>query len=178
MHARIYLFAVAVILLALASLPLTLQFPSSTQVSTFIGPRVWPLILTVLLLLFSGALLVMTWRDGRCRAQQTGQDDIAKYSASPDLLQAEASASDTEAAPAPARRLSLAATRHWWLMAATLGYTLLMQIIGFVAASAVFTLLCTLLLGARSWLTISITVVVAVVLMQGVFVVLLGIPLP
>lgn len=178
MQARIYIFAVAVILLALASLPLTLQFPSSAQVSTFIGPRVWPLLLTVLLLLFGGALLVMTWRDGRRRAQQPLQDGNAQYAVSADDPQAGASVSDTAEAPAPAWTLSLAATRHWWLMAATVGYTLLMSIIGFVAASAIFTLLCTLLLGARSWLVIVITVVVAVVLMQGVFVTLLGIPLP
>ncbi|MCE8030044.1 MULTISPECIES: tripartite tricarboxylate transporter TctB family protein [Halomonadaceae] len=176
MQARIYIFAVAVILLALASLPLTLQFPSSAQVSTFIGPRVWPLLLTVLLLLFGGALLVMTWRDGRRRAQQPLQDGIVQHAISPDDLPTGASESDT--GEAPARTLSLAATRHWWLMAATVGYTLLMSIIGFVAASAIFTLLCTLLLGARSWLVIVITVVVAVVLMQGVFVTLLGIPLP
>ncbi|MFQ3786457.1 tripartite tricarboxylate transporter TctB family protein [Halomonas sp. A29] len=169
MQARIYLFAVAIVLLALASLPATLQFPSSAQVSTFIGPRVWPLSLIIALLMLGCALLVMTWRDSRRSKHEPAQ------SATPNSE----SASEREGGDAAlVRKLSFATTRHWWLMAATVGYTVLMQSIGFVAASVLFTLVCTLLLGARSWWVIVITVTVAVVLMQGVFVSLLGIPLP
>ena len=178
MHVRIYLFATAIIVLALASLPATLQFPSSAQVSTFIGPRVWPLTLIVMLLLFGGALLVMTWRDGQRRAQRSLQGITPMDGMSQADSEDESRGRVMQEEYPPARMLSLAATRHWWLMAATVGYTLLMQVIGFVAASVLFTLVCTLLLGARRWWVIAITVAVAVVLMQGVFVILLGIPLP
>ncbi|KAA0011979.1 tripartite tricarboxylate transporter TctB family protein [Billgrantia pellis] len=160
MQVRIYLFALAIILLALVSLVPTLQFPSSAQVSTFIGPRVWPLSLIVMLFLLGCALLAMTWRDSRRSAHD--KSDSGQEGGS----------------TASAQKRSFASTRHWWLMAATVGYTVLMQAVGFLAASVMFTLLCTLLLGARSWLAIAITVTVAVALMQGVFVILLGIPLP
>ncbi|PAU76123.1 tripartite tricarboxylate transporter TctB family protein [Halomonas salipaludis] len=160
MHVRIYLFATAIIVLALASLPATLQFPSSAQVSTFIGPRVWPLSLIVMLFLLGCALLAMTWRDSR-RSVHDKSDSEQEGSGA-----------------AAAQKLSFASTRHWWLMAATVGYTVLIQSIGFLAASVLFTLVCTLLLGACRWWVIAITVAVAVALMQGVFVILLGIPLP
>lgn len=160
MQVRISLFALAIILLALVSLVPTLQFPSSAQVSTFIGPRVWPLSLIAMLFLLGCALLAMTWRDRRRSAHDKSDSE------------------PEEGGMAPAQKLSFANTRHWWLMAATVGYTVLMQAVGFLAASVMFTLLCTLLLGARSWLAIVVTVVVAVALMQGVFVILLGIPLP
>ncbi|WNL39294.1 tripartite tricarboxylate transporter TctB family protein [Halomonas sp. PAMB 3232] len=156
MHARISIFALGIVLLAVVGLYPTLQFPSSAQVSTFIGPRVWPLTLLIILFVLGIALLALTWRD-RARANV----DIE-----------EKRPSDNSGA------FSIGRTRHWWFIAAAVGYTLLMQVAGFLIASVVFTLAGTLLLGARSWITIAITLVVAVVLMQGVFVSLLGIPMP
>lgn len=162
MHARIYLFAFAVVLLALVSLVPTLQFPSSAEVSTFIGPRVWPLTLVLALLGLGSALLLITWRDAR-RGTVYNDEPEAKT-----LLQNDSVAS---------QRFTLASTRHWWLMAATLIYTWLIGIVGFVIASITFTLVATWLLGARSWRTMLLTVLIATLLMQGVFVMLLGIPL-
>lgn len=153
MHARITIFALGIMLLAVIGLYPTLQYPSSAQVSTFIGPRVWPLTLLVALFTLGIVLFVLTRRD-RSRAP---------------------SAEVTETAPSS---FSLGRMRHWWFIAAAAGYTLLMQSVGFLIASLVFTLAGTLLLGARSWVTILITLVVAAVLMQGVFVFLLGIPMP
>lgn len=163
MHARISLFALAVVLLALVSLMPTLQFPSSAEVSTFIGPRVWPLTLLIALLGLGSALLLITWRDAR---RGTTYDD-----------EPDAAASLPQNTPVATQRFTLASTRHWWLIAATIIYTWLISIVGFLIASIAFTLIGTLLLGARSWRTILITVVVATLLMQGVFVMLLGIPL-
>lgn len=162
MYARISLFALAVVLLALVSLVPTLQFPSSAEVSTFIGPRVWPLTLLIALLGLGSALLLITWRDARRGIT---------YEDEPDAV------SVPQNAPAATQRFTLASTRHWWLIAATIIYTWLISIVGFLIASIAFTLVGTLLLGARSWRTILITVVVATLLMQGVFVMLLGIPL-
>lgn len=162
MHARISIFALAVVLLALISLMPTLQFPSSAEVSTFIGPRVWPLTLLIALLGLGSALLAITWRDAR---RGITYDDEPDAGTPPQ--------NDT----VTAQRFTLASTKHWWLIAATIIYTWLISLTGFLFASIAFTLVCTLLLGARSWRTILITVVVATLLMQGVFVMLLGIPL-
>ncbi|WP_447530122.1 MULTISPECIES: tripartite tricarboxylate transporter TctB family protein [unclassified Vreelandella] len=153
MHVRITIFALGIVLLAVVGLYPTLQFPSSAQVSTFIGPRVWPLTLLAVLCVLGLVLLVLTWRDPT-RGVTDDEPPTHRFS------------------------FSLGRTRHWWFMAAAAGYTLLMQSVGFLIASLVFTLVGTLLLGARSWVTITITLVVAAALMQGVFVSLLGIPMP
>ncbi|MFI0474185.1 tripartite tricarboxylate transporter TctB family protein [Halomonas sp. HMF6819] len=155
MHARITLFALGIVLLAIAGLYPTLQFPGSAQVSTFIGPRVWPLTLLAILFVLGIVLLALTWRDRRHGDENT-----------------------EEKAPSAKGAFSIGRTRHWWFIAAAIGYTLLMQAVGFLLASLVFTLAGTVLLGARSWMAIAITLVVAAVLMQGVFVSLLGIPMP
>lgn len=160
MHARITLFALGVVSLAVVSLYPTLQFPSSAQVSTFIGPRVWPLTLLIILFALGMTLLALTWRD---RKQAPASQS--------------APAATEETAPR-ASPFSLGRTRHWWFIAASIAYTLVMQSVGFLIASLIFTFIGTLLLGARSWVTIAITLVVAAVLMQGVFVSLLGIPMP
>lgn len=162
MHARITLFALGVVSLAMVSLYPTLQFPSSAQVSTFIGPRVWPLTLLIVLFVLGIVLLAITWRDRK-------QALISEPQATTDTA--------TETAPTSSR-FSLGRTRHWWFIAAAIAYTLLIQSIGFLIASLIFTFIGTLLLGARSWMTIAITLVLAAVLMQGVFVSLLGIPMP
>ncbi|MGO1602808.1 MAG: tripartite tricarboxylate transporter TctB family protein [Halomonas sp.] len=145
MHARITLFAFAVVLLALASLIPTLQFPSSADVSTFIGPRVWPLALLIALFGLGSALLLMTWRDVR-RGITYGDEPEANAT--------------TQRNVAVLQRFTLASTRHWWLIAATLIYTWLISLVGFLLASLAFTLVGTLLLGARSWRTILITVAI------------------
>lgn len=159
MQAKVMLFAIATLLLALVALVPTLQLPSAEEVSTFIGPRLWPLSLLIALLALGGSLLLTTWRSTR---QGRGED---------------ASHPAEDETPS-ARRLSVATTRHWWLMAAALAYTLLMQAIGFLPSTVAFTLFCTWLLGARHWGVILATVAIAVVLIQGVFALLLGIPLP
>ncbi|MFG6667611.1 tripartite tricarboxylate transporter TctB family protein [Halomonas sp. HNIBRBA4712] len=155
MHVRITIFALSVVLLAIAGLYPTLQFPGSADVSTFIGPRVWPLTLLAILFALGIVLLILTWRERR-RAVSHSDEPV------------------TSERPA----FSIARTRHWWLIAGAAGYTLLMQSVGFLIASLLFTLAGTLLLGARSWITITVTLVVAALLMQGVFVSLLGIPMP
>ncbi|WP_163560371.1 tripartite tricarboxylate transporter TctB family protein [Halomonas sp. NO4] len=159
MQAKVTLFAIAILLLALVGLVPTLQLPSAEEVSTFIGPRLWPLTLLIILLGLGSFLLLTTWRSARRGSNQEASRDA-------------------EAEVPAARRFSLEANRHWWLMAGTLAYTLLMQAIGFLPATIVFTLFCTWLLGARHWGPILATVTVAIVLIQGVFSFLLGIPLP
>lgn len=165
MHAKVTLFAVAILLLALVTLVPTLQLPSAEDVSTFIGPRLWPLSLVITLLVLGSTLLVITLKSAK-----DGSSDQASQSSS--------GASEEDTRSPSRQRLSLSATRHWWLMGGTLAYTLLMQVTGYFIATVVFTLACTLLLGARHWGVILATVIIAAVLIQGVFVSLLGIPLP
>ena len=155
MHTRLTLFSIVVIVVAIAALIPTLQLPSSAEVSTFIGPQLWPLILLVALLAFASWLLL----DSRKRARL-------------------ASPTTDEAPPAASRGLSLAANRHWLMMAMTIAYTVLMQVLGFLLATVMFAVAISWLLGARHWGLILAAVVIAVVLIQGVFVFLLGIPLP
>lgn len=159
MYARIYVFALAVVLLGLVSLVPTLQFPSSAEVSTFIGPRVWPLTLLIALIGLGGLLLLITSLDAK-RGKRYDDEEVV-----------------TDAQVATTQRITLVSTRHWWLIACTFIYTWLIGVVGFLLASIVFTFVCTLLLGAYSWRTVLITVVIAAALMQGVFVMLLGIPL-
>lgn len=152
MHAKVMTFAAAIVLLAIVALIPTLKFPSAEEVSTFIGPRLWPLCLLVALLVLGSFLLATTWRSSRSEAVNNREESTSTRSRT--------------------------ATHHWWLMLGTVAYTLLMQATGFLLATVVFTLFCTLLLGARHWGTILATVAVAAVLIQGVFSYLLGIPLP
>ncbi|WP_043529699.1 tripartite tricarboxylate transporter TctB family protein [Litchfieldella xinjiangensis] len=161
MQAKVMTFSAAIILLAIVALIPTLQLPSAEEVSTFIGPRFWPLCLLIALLGLSSFLLLTTWRS---RHQK--------------IDEGEETSSDEANGKAGTATRTLAATRHWWLMLGTVAYTMLMQGIGFLLATVVFALFCTVLLGARHWGAILATVVVAVVLIQGVFSYLLGIPLP
>lgn len=157
MHAKVMTFAAAILLLAIVALIPTIQFPSAEEVSTFIGPRLWPLCLLVALLVLGSFLLVTTWQSSRREAADKSEDSTSD------------SITSTR---------SIAASHHWWLMLGTVAYTLLMLATGYLLATVVFTLFCTLLLGARHWGAILATIVVAVVLIQGVFSYLLGIPLP
>lgn len=161
MQAKVMTFSAAIILLAIVALIPTLQLPSAEEVSTFIGPRFWPLCLLVALLVLGSFLLLTTWRSRYKKIDEEEESPSEEVDGKADTLVH-----------------SLAATRHWWLMLGTVAYTVLMQGIGFLLATIVFTFFCTVLLGARHWGAILATVVVAVVLIKGVFSYLLGIPLP
>ncbi|MGQ7247724.1 tripartite tricarboxylate transporter TctB family protein [Halomonas sp. V046] len=179
MHAKVSLFAIAILLLALGALVPTLQFPSSEDVSTFIGPRLWPLMLLIILLGLGGLLLATNLRQARrdtadaAPARQDTVDADLPPSPAPDTDRGAATVADANAEPS-----GWAATRHWWLMAITLAYTLLMPVTGYLIATLAFALVATWLLGARHWGAIVITLAVAGLMIQGVFAYLLGIPLP
>lgn len=162
MQVKVMSFAAAIVVFAIVALIPTVQFPSAEEVSTFIGPRLWPLSLLIAMLGLGGFLLLTTWRSSRREAA--------------DKKKASTADSDKHEKSPPTR--ALAAAHHWWLMLGTVAYTLLMQVTGYLLATVVFTIFCTLLLGARHWGAILVTVAVAVVLIQGVFTYLLGIPLP
>ncbi|MCO7217713.1 MULTISPECIES: tripartite tricarboxylate transporter TctB family protein [unclassified Halomonas] len=193
MHTKFTVFAVLLLVLAAVTLVPTLDFPSSEDVSTFIGPRLWPLSLLLLLIVLSATLLVSTRMsqakerasDAEAKASMEkapatdpGQQADAGQASATDSATDNVTDSTTEAADVALNPGFLAANRHWWLMGTTVAYTLLMPAIGFLLATVIFTLACTLLLGARHWAALLATVVIAVALIQGVFSTLLGIPLP
>lgn len=164
MNTKLTLFAVIVMVVAAATLIPTLQLPGSEEVSTLVGPRLWPLSLVVALMVFAAFLLV----DTRKQARKGTHSSIPR----------ESTDMPSESAPASVNRWSIAANRHWYLMAMTVIYTLLMQSLGFLPSTVVFALAMSWLLGARHWGLILATVAIAVMLIQGVFVFLLDIPLP
>lgn len=193
MHTKFTVFAALLLVLAAVTLVPTLDFPSSEDVSTFIGPRLWPLSLLLLLIVLSATLLVSTRMsqakerasDAEAKAAMAkdpatdpGQQADAGQDSATDSATDNVTDSTTEAAGVALAPGFLAANRHWWLMGTTVAYTLLMPAIGFLLATVIFTLACTLLLGARHWAALLATVVIAVALIQGVFSTLLGIPLP
>ncbi|MBN8413602.1 MULTISPECIES: tripartite tricarboxylate transporter TctB family protein [Halomonas] len=182
MHTKFTVFAVLLLVLAGITLVPTLNFPSSEDVSTFIGPRLWPLSLLLLLIVLSATLLVSTRLAQKKEAQQglSRESDPESATDVPNATADDPLVAPTELNTPAASSTSgvIAAHRHWWVMGATVAYTLLMPVTGFLLATVMFTLACTLLLGARHWAALLATVVIAAVLIQGVFSTLLGIPLP
>lgn len=188
MHTKFTVFAVLLLVLAAVTLVPTLDFPSSEDVSTFIGPRLWPLSLLLLLIVLSAVLLVSTRMSQAKERASDAEAAMAKTAPATDPGQQADAGQDSAAEITPNATSDdagvalnpgfLAANRHWWLMGTTVAYTLLMPAIGFLLATVIFTLACTLLLGARHWAALLATVVIAVALIQGVFSTLLGIPLP
>ncbi|EPC02650.1 hypothetical protein L861_09915 [Litchfieldella anticariensis FP35 = DSM 16096] len=171
MSHKTYLFSFAIIAFALACLVPTLQLPSAEQVSTFVGPRLWPLALLIALLLFTAVLLISTLVADKKRGAMRRNE-------MPDTQHGEREChADTEVSLGTGWRL-LERHRHWAVLAATVAYTVLMQFAGFLVATVVFAFCCTLLLGARGKSAIVTTTVTATVLGMVVFVYLLNIPLP
>lgn len=164
MNTKLTLFAIVVMVVAAAALIPTLQLPGSEEVSTLVGPRLWPLSLVVALMAFGAFLLVDTRKQARKEVDSS--------------MPRESNDKPIELAQAAGNRWSIAANRHWYLIAMTVIYTLLMQTLGFLPSTVAFALAMSWLLGARHWGLILATVAIAVVLIQGVFVFLLGIPLP
>lgn len=171
MTGKVYLFSFAVIAFALVSLVPTLQLPSADQVSTFIGPRLWPLTLLIALSLLASVLLVSTWVAERKRGK-------ARRDEAHGALSEERQSHGDTGATSGTRWHLLERYRHWAVLAATVAYTVLMQFAGFLVATIVFTFGCTLLLGARGKVVIAATTVTASTLALVVFVYLLNIPLP
>lgn len=164
MNTKLTIFAVVVMVVAAAALIPTLLLPGSEEVSTLVGPRLWPLSLVIALMAFAAFLLVDTRKQVRREADSS--------------TPCESTNKPSESGQTTVNRWSIAANRHWYLIAMTVVYTLLMQALGFLPSTVIFALAMSGLLGARHWGLALATVAIAVVLIQGVFVLLLDIPLP
>ncbi|RKR07632.1 tripartite tricarboxylate transporter TctB family protein [Kushneria sinocarnis] len=154
-------FAVSAFLAVLA-----LGLPGSDEVSTFIGPRLWPLTVLVITMLLSILLGLRTLAAGRNAGETAGEAEE----------RAAAPKDDTGAdeAESPARSRS----RHWLLLALVIAWTVAMEFVGFATATVLFAAVATWLLGNRNVLSIVVTTVVSLVLVSVVFNELLNIPLP
>ncbi|MFM9269682.1 tripartite tricarboxylate transporter TctB family protein [Halomonas elongata] len=161
MRKPLYVFIGCVMVTAGFFLAVTWQLPSSDEVSTLIGPRLWPLMVLVLMLVFSVLLLIQTRRKAR--------EDVGEESGP--------STSDTSAEQ-PGLWCALEVYRHWLLWALVIAYTVGMEAIGFLPATVIFTLLATLVLGARHLRSIVLTTLAGALMVAVVFESLLNIPLP
>ncbi|WP_136069302.1 tripartite tricarboxylate transporter TctB family protein [Modicisalibacter radicis] len=161
MRKPLYVFIGCVMVTAGFFLALTWQLPGSDEVSTLIGPRLWPLMVLVLMLVFSVLLLIQTRRK-----------------ASEDVDAESAPSTSNTAAEQPGRWRALEAYRHWLLLALVIAYTVGMEAIGFLPATVFFTLLATWVLGARQLRSIVLTTFAGALMVAVVFDALLNIPLP
>lgn len=171
MSRHIYIFSCTLIAVSLAYLIPTVQLPGAEEVSTFIGPRLWPLVLLILLLVLTVSLMITTLVQDRKRKDAQEPGDIEENDSSHEGY-------EDHAVPSNGLLSLLFTYRHWIVLVLTVIYTVMIQIIGFLVATVMFSFLCTMLLGARGKVAIVSTTVIATMLVQVGFVYLLNIPLP
>ncbi|WP_280563272.1 tripartite tricarboxylate transporter TctB family protein [Chromohalobacter sp. 48-RD10] len=165
MTRKLYAFIACVFVGGLVFLTKTWQLPSSEEVSTLIGPRTWPLLVLVAMLVLATMLAVTT----HVESSKSKSSNLAtKEDDGPE----EAAAEETVSGGIFARN------RHWVLLVLVVLYTVSMSLVGFLWATIGFSLLCSLTLGATRKMTIGMTTLAGVVLVLLVFDTLLNIPLP
>ncbi|NWO11459.1 tripartite tricarboxylate transporter TctB family protein [Chromohalobacter salexigens] len=165
MTRKLYAFIACVFVGGIFFLTLTWQLPSSEEVSTLIGPRTWPMLVLVAMLVLATMLAVTTHIESR---KSKGSRLATKEDDGPE----EAAADETASGGFFARN------RHWILLVLVVLYTVSMSLVGFLWATIVFSLLCSLILGATRKMTIGMTTLVGGILVLVVFDTLLNIPLP
>ncbi|MFC3390714.1 tripartite tricarboxylate transporter TctB family protein [Aidingimonas halophila] len=171
MSYRNYVFPSALLIFLLASFYPTMQLPGAGEVSTFIGPRLWPFTLWVILVVLVITLFSIT----RSREKRENANNEERFNQGSPCNKRGANVSILSA-----HEIShaLARSKHWVILVLAVLYTVLMQLVGFLIATGVFSLVCTMVLGTRHKGAILATVLIAMGLIQGVFVTLLNIPLP
>lgn len=168
MSARLYTFAAAAAVAGLLFLWLALQLPGGAEVTTLIGPRTWPLlILSIMLALVVVMVAVLAFRGPASFEDEDESDTV------PDDPTANATDEAVVRTHKDGRTF-----RHVGLLAVTVAYTVLMGIVGYVIATALFAAAATATLGERRPLRILLTTAIAVVVVAVVFDRLLNIPLP
>lgn len=145
---------------------LTWQLPSSAEVSTLIGPRTWPLLVLVAMLVLAVMLVISTSAESR-RAKDGGTTEEV----SPEKF-------DSGDADEVATDGIFARNRHWVLLVLVVLYTVSMNLVGFLCSTIAFSFLCSLTLGAKRKMTIGMTTLAGTALVLVVFDTLLNIPLP
>ena len=151
----------------------TLQLPGSDEVSTFIGPRLWPLMVLAILLIMTLLLFIrtlLTTRRGAMPEDHASSDIQAPIE---ETLDQENTGDSKENAMSQA-----SAWRHWLLLGLIIAWTVAMAYIGFLAATAIFTAAAAWLLGNRRPLPLALTTLAGVFMVSIVFDYLLNIPLP
>ncbi|WP_181348135.1 tripartite tricarboxylate transporter TctB family protein [Thalassobacillus sp. CUG 92003] len=170
MRRNLYAFAISIFLISLFFLVQTIQLPGSSEVSTLIGPRFWPLILVVSLIFLSLSLLIGTFISNK--REENNISEEAKPDQLIDRYGAEGSKSNAY------DQRFITKHRHWILLVVTILYTFLMNIIGYLFATIIFIAICSIVLGMGKKIHVLITLVSGVVLIVVVFDQLLNIPLP
>lgn len=166
MTTRLYTFTAVAFLAGLYFLRHALQFPSSHEVSTLVGPRTWPLGVLVLMLALVVAMA------GLLRARGPGQFTGETDEELADLPQ------DAPDEAVVRDKVTGQRWRHLVILGLTLGYTLVMSLTGYLIATGLFAFGATMVLGERRPLRIVLNTAVAVLIVSEVFDRLLNIPLP
>lgn len=158
------IFVICSIVFCLFFLPFAFQLPDSSEVSTMVGPKAWPLTLLLLGLLLSIIMVVQLY------LQKNKEPEVDEEE---ERMEEFSSKEDTEEAES-----FLSKYRHWILLTLTLAYVIVMGITGFVIATGIFIFICTFILGMKSIKQSILTTVFGTLLVFVFFDTLLSIPLP
>ncbi|RSL32182.1 tripartite tricarboxylate transporter TctB family protein [Salibacterium salarium] len=172
MRNKLNVFSISVAVFALSLLFLAIQLPSSAEVSTLIGPRFWPLVLLVALLIFALLLMIENFKsNNKQKKDETDEISNAVEEGSPTNHTESTEGSDLEPT-------FIEKYRNWLLLLITVLYTILMSFTGYLIATILFSFVCTILLGMRKKLSVVLTTIAGALLMLILFDYLLNIPLP
>lgn len=169
------LFIVVILIAAGFFMSQTLQLPGSDEVSTLIGPRLWPLMVLTILLAMTLLLainILMTQRRSTAEVPLPEDAQAPRVLSEGTLDQKKVGDSENNA-PAKA-----SIWRHWLLLGLIIAWTIAMEYIGFLMATAAFTAATVWLLGGRRPLSLVLTTAVGIFMVSIVFDYLLNIPLP
>jgi putative tricarboxylic transport membrane protein len=142
-----------------------IKLPTGTEVSTVIGPRFWPLYLLIFLLVLS-LIQFITLFFGKQNNKESGNEDIHE---TVEVEKEEESPEDSG---------FIGKYRHWILYGLIVFYTFLMNVTGFIIATFLFVLCCTILLGLKKKLYVIATSISTTLLIFVLFDFVLNIPLP
>lgn len=166
MLTRLYSFVAIILAAGLLFTSKVIQLPGSQDVTTFIGPRTWPLAVLIMMLVLAVGMVLLLWAKGP--GQFTGLSGEAD-TARPEAASDEAVTRDD----AGGHRW-----RHLVIFGLAIAYTVLMAQLGYLIATALFAALCTVSLGERRPLHILLNTLIAMLIVSVVFNRLLSIPLP
>ncbi|WP_158735931.1 tripartite tricarboxylate transporter TctB family protein [Alteribacillus sp. YIM 98480] len=158
-------FSVLTIIFALFFLPFALELESSSEVSTIIGPRTWPLYILIFILVLAVYHLIKTELEKK-RDQSAEDSNVDEYGESDHKQLGEEEKGWFEN------------YRHFILLATIVIYCILINLLGFLPATFIFIAVCSIVLGLKNKLYVLITTVVGSFMIFMLFDYVLNIPLP
>lgn len=170
---KINIFTILTIVFSLIFLFATFDIPSGDSVSTVVGPRFWPLMLLILLLVLSTLNLVISYLVKEKVEIAEEVELLSKLEIDTDIL-----GDVNEESKSGVDQSIISKYNHWFLVAIVILYTILMGIVGFLIATIIFISVCAMLLGLRSKKQLIVTSLISSFVVYFIFAYLLNIPLP